>query len=1543
VTFGDLLFSLFDTESYPWEQVAPFDMIDAYIGTSPGACTAQVRCVQAVEFRFTFDVGPGESTTFPAPTATITLPPETRSNGVAAAATGPDVNITDFAYYGGTVQIDGTVLRMPLADTPAGTTYAFSVDYPVATSLVDGIATGELTSGGLSASASLSATRSVSEMDDPMNERRDGDWFDPLRPGQLLSEDVVYYEWISPLSKELNDEGEIDPSPAGDEDWFRIRPPAAGERLIVSTNANDGQIAMALYSPGDPVAPLGTTDAGSAPGVAVVDDTGTTGRSTAGADAAPPLEGHSLVGQVSVGGDGIAEIEAASTDASAEEMLLRVFSGNGLPSSSLYSVRVRYLEEPEPVRCAPWTPATADVVPPMGDAIEFDTNTLFVIDAQRYASTHGIDALMQTIAAIDALEGTGAPGAEVHPAVISVDASAAVRSARAALDANPCAMPARAALVTAINAHIDDVLADARSQITSVVIVGGDDIVPFAPVAQNTAQFNEASHADSLRLEAPLAGGACPATVPDGTIDPCATPLSAAAATNHILTDDPYALATAYRTLGGHLYVPSVGVGRLVDSPEQILAALQRFVDADGVLQADSSLTAGYGAWSELPALVSARLDWRDPTETELTGTWDRSVTEAALFPETGPGPRVVSINTHADERRMLPGIPGAETGVFADGDLVEASGRQNAPQLADALVFLIGCHAGNNLPGSYYGDVADWADVFSTAGGYVGNTGYGLANSISTALSERLLAYYADWVGVTAGGLPVTTAGALTFAKQSYLGGLGLYSGYDEKVLMQAVYYGLPMYTLSARTPAKSAPLPEVPAGLQAADIGDLGILSASLNLKPEFTAPVGPDGSSLGYLVADGQEPAIVAGQPVLPKIVARLAPAPEGSTPRGAVLTSLTSVVDGEIDVPAVTEPGVGIDDTVATRTDTAFPSSFATVTRQETPQGFADMLVVTPARVTIGQGGRGVVEKFTDLTVEATYGPADSNDVTPPRVLAVELPTPGSTQFAVRADDVESPIVGMVLLIQREGQQEWQRITVTEGSTAWLATVPDEPFRWILQVVDAAGNVATETARGRLPVAAADAPDILATGGPAEVAVGERLVRSMEITDSRAGDLLTATYTLLGEGGEAEASGTAVVETTPTGVTYATIDRVLQTAGSFTVRVDVCRSSACTTVEFPLDVPFPNTAPTATASITSDTPDVRPTSVLTAVATGADVDGDDVEVYYTWLVNGVEKAYNEVFDLATAGVTPGQVVALVVTPYDGQVSGHTARAEVTVAPEPEAPAITLSARNADGDYVEGEWSRSAVTVTFACTSGVSVTTCPETEVVTETTVDGYTVVGIMVDELGRSATARILVRVDGVAPELAPTVTPFTVEIGGTATAEANATDAGSGVASESCTQPDTSTEGSRTVECTATDVAGNTATATAGYTVSPPAAPQCAGVLDRVALSPLNADGSSVFLRSSGVPVVFRACDADGTPIGTKKFVTGVTQVSSAPLPAGARINELWYPPINTFIYAKKAQTWVGMIPTRTLRSGTSYTYLVSLSDGTSFELTFGVR
>ena len=91
---------------------------------------------------------------------------------------------------------------------------------------------------------------------------------------------------------------------------------------------------------------------------------------------------------------------------------------------------------------------------------------------------------------------------------------------------------------------------------------------------------------------------------------------------------------------------------------------------------------------------------------------------------------------------------------------------------------------------------------------------------------------------------------------------------------------------------------------------------------------------------------------------------------------------------------------------------------------------------------------------------------------------------------------------------------------------------------------------------------------------------------------------------------------------------------------------------------------------------------------------------------------------------------------------------------------------------------------------------------------------------VDNAGNEEAAKtVAVQIDATAPTLTPSVTPDPVYLNGSATADAGASDTGSGVATQSCTSPDTATVGAKSLTCTATDLAGNAAKAQANYLVT----------------------------------------------------------------------------------------------------------------------------
>ncbi|MBD3942238.1 PxKF domain-containing protein [Microbacterium sp. NEAU-LLC] len=139
-------------------------------------------------------------------------------------------------------------------------------------------------------------------------------------------------------------------------------------------------------------------------------------------------------------------------------------------------------------------------------------------------------------------------------------------------------------------------------------------------------------------------------------------------------------------------------------------------------------------------------------------------------------------------------------------------------------------------------------------------------------------------------------------------------------------------------------------------------------------------------------------------------------------------------------------------------------------------------------------------------------------------------------------------------------------------------------------------------------------------------------------------------------------------------------------------------------------------------------------------------------------------------------------------------------------------------------------------------------------------GRTVFGGCTDLAGnRSGSFAFAYKYDATPPVLAPSVAS-PLALGATAAADPGATDATSGVATSSCNGGaplDTSAAGTHTVACTATDVAGNTATAPATYLVGY----GFSGFGD-----PVRADEVNQVKAGRAVPLTFHVTsDAAGTP------------------------------------------------------------------------------
>jgi uncharacterized delta-60 repeat protein len=148
---------------------------------------------------------------------------------------------------------------------------------------------------------------------------------------------------------------------------------------------------------------------------------------------------------------------------------------------------------------------------------------------------------------------------------------------------------------------------------------------------------------------------------------------------------------------------------------------------------------------------------------------------------------------------------------------------------------------------------------------------------------------------------------------------------------------------------------------------------------------------------------------------------------------------------------------------------------------------------------------------------------------------------------------------------------------------------------------------------------------------------------------------------------------------------------------------------------------------------------------------------------------------------------------------------------------APSITPTIT---GTLGQNGWYTSNVSLSWAVADPESTVTaqtgCGSLSITADQQDTAYTCTAT---SAGGTNNVTVHIKRDATLPTLSPAVTPNPVLINGSATASPNAQDAMSGIASATCAPVVTSSVGSHTVTCTATDTAGNTATASTAYTVN----------------------------------------------------------------------------------------------------------------------------
>ncbi|MEM7352669.1 MAG: kelch repeat-containing protein, partial [Acidobacteriota bacterium] len=344
-----------------------------------------------------------------------------------------------------------------------------------------------------------------------------------------------------------------------------------------------------------------------------------------------------------------------------------------------------------------------------------------------------------------------------------------------------------------------------------VILVGDDRVIPMARIRDETVLFLE---------------GTYPSVDPGSDLHPDNTMVGQALADDRYLSDDPLALRRRIRSPDLALeldealalpeeervrpIVPELGIGRLMETPQEIRAAITTYRGRNGVLDLTALgrqvLVTGYDflidsghrvrdLWaSELGAASVGELlgqTWC----TSGSGSCGEAEQEAALLAELCNDYGVVSLNGHATHYEE--GVPFQQFNLHGL-ETPEITQAACGALLPGSVVYSIGCHSGLPVAGSDepVDHPLDLPQAMAQLGvlAYQANTGYGWGLQIGIGYGERLIELFSE--EMTSGGT-VIFGDVVRLAKQRYFLEVPRFDPYDEKSLLQWSLFGFPMYAV--------------------------------------------------------------------------------------------------------------------------------------------------------------------------------------------------------------------------------------------------------------------------------------------------------------------------------------------------------------------------------------------------------------------------------------------------------------------------------------------------------------------------------------------------------------------------------------------------------------------------------------------------------------------------------------------------------------------------------------------------------------------------
>jgi hypothetical protein len=627
-----------------------------------------------------------------------------------------------------------------------------------------------------------------------------------------------------------------------------------------------------------------------------------------------------------------------------------------------------------------------------------------------------------------------------------------------------------------------------------VVIAGGDDVIPFFRYPDVSGLGPESEFSPPVLDN---------------------TPSGASLKSDQVQSQDAYGSDTNVTISGVTLPVPDLAVGRLVKTPAEIESTVDNYLGLDhGTLPTPhSSLVTGYDFLADAADAVNQQFSDALPGDTHDTlidhpgvddGTadnWNADQLSSALL---GSHHDLVYLAGHFSANDTL--AADFKT-AFDAGEL--APGGAHPDALKNTLVLSAGCHSGYNIvnsaavPGSPTDpgtNTFDWTQRMAEQHAVlIGGTGYQYGDSDFLEYSERLYLDVSRRLHeTTPNDAPVAVGAALVQGKQDYLSGLSTVSGIDQKAMLEATLYGLPMTGFDApgRTAidsdvSQSDPQP-VGAGTPGATFGlktdDLGVdTPTDTNTKDSGADPADNLPAQSTWLSGrDGVT--VLPGAPAVPKQI-------EDVTVPGQVLRGVgfrsADYTDTTGILPVTGAPAIeGSTPNTTFESDAFFPQRLINANYFGTLGGSGrTSLILTPGQYRSDAGGAltDTQRAYSHMDMRLFYSGSTSQSFGQNQPSLAAAPSIGDVQGTVSngvvtfsATVTGDPSAGVQQVWATwtgtgsdSGFGHWRSVDLTQDpndSTHWTGTLtlPDgqssSGMRFLMQAANGVGAVGLDTADG-----------------------------------------------------------------------------------------------------------------------------------------------------------------------------------------------------------------------------------------------------------------------------------------------------------------------------------------------------------------------------------------------------------------------------------------------------------------------------------------------